>query len=237
MRIDQRERLLRKQLRKLLPVNKDDLTAIEAISAQGYPTVQPILLDLLKWIRDESWPVAKPTREFLVTIGPRLAPQVREVLGSRSDSLKAEVLRQIVSEWPSEAVRGLSDQLFLIATDGQSWGADLLALRLLAQHRIGDPKWITDWLQFKRQHHEKRLSEIAEIRRMLAVKQRVRVEGSIPWRLTKFPRFLSGMSRSCPPCCRLFATETPTDPILIPLGTHQKGGEVIQPAPSRVQRK
>jgi uncharacterized protein DUF5071 len=167
VRIDQPERLLRKQLRKLLPVNKDDLPAIEAITARGYPAVQPILLDLLKWIRDESWPVAKPTREFLATIGPRLAPQVREILGSRSDSLKAQVLQQIVSEWPTEAVRGLSDQLFLIATDGQSWGADLLALRLLAQHRIGDPEWITGWLQFKREHHQKRLSEIAEIRRML----------------------------------------------------------------------
>jgi hypothetical protein len=166
VRIDQRERLLRKQLRKLLPANKDDVAAIEAIKAHGYPAVQPILLDLLKWIREESWPVAKPTREFLLTIGPRLAPQVREVLGSRSDSLKAAVLG-LVNEWPAEDVRGLSDQLFLIATDGQSWGADLLALRLLAQHRIGDPEWITGWLEFKREHHEKRLAEIAEIRRML----------------------------------------------------------------------
>jgi hypothetical protein len=167
VRIDQRERLLRKQLRKLLPVNKDDVAAIETIKAHGYPAVQPILLDLLKWIRQESWPVAKPTREFLMTIGPRLAPEVREVLGSRSDSLRAVVLGQVVSEWPSEDVRGLSDQLFLIATDGQSWGADLLALRLLAQHRIGDPEWILGWLEFKKEHHEKRLSEIAEIRLML----------------------------------------------------------------------
>ena len=167
MRIDQRERLLRKELRKLLPVNKNDVGAIEAIAAHGYPAVQPILLDLLKWIRDESWPVAKPTCEFLATIGPRLAPQVREVLGSRDDSWKAVVLRRIVSEWPSDDVRGLSDQLFLIATHGQSWGADLLALRLLAQHGIGDPEWITGWLEFKREHHEKRLSDIAEILRML----------------------------------------------------------------------
>jgi hypothetical protein len=167
VRIEQRERLLRKELRKLLPVNKDDVAAIEAITAYGYPAVRPILLDLLKWIRDESWPVAKPACEFLGTIGPRLAPQVREVLGSRNDSLKAVVLRRIVSEWPSDDVRGLSDQLFLIATDGQSWGADLLALRLLAQQRIGDPEWITGWLEFKREHHEKRLSEIAEILRML----------------------------------------------------------------------
>ena len=94
MRIDQQQRLVRKELRKLLPANKDDVAAIEAIAAHGYPAVQPILLDLLKWIRDESWPVAKPACEFLVSIGPQLAPEVLEVLGSRDDVLMAVVLRQ-----------------------------------------------------------------------------------------------------------------------------------------------
>ena len=158
MRINQRERLARNEIRKMLPLNKDDVAAIEAIAARAYPAVQPILPDLLKWIRQDSWPVAKPIREFLFTIGPRLAPQVREALGSQDDSLKAVVLRRIVGEWPGDDVRGLSDQLFLIATDGQFWGADLLALRLLARHRIGDPAWIAGWLEFKRRHHEARLS-------------------------------------------------------------------------------
>jgi hypothetical protein len=167
VRIDQQQRLLRKELRKLLPANKDDVAAIAAIAARGYPAVQPILLDLLKWIRQESWPVAKPACEFLVSIGPRLAPEVQEVLGSRDDFLKAAVLREIVSQWPSEDVRQLSPQLFLIATDGQSWGADLLALRLLVQHGIGDPEWIVGWLEFKREHHEKRMADIAEILRRL----------------------------------------------------------------------
>ena len=163
MRIDQQQRRLRKELRNLLPANKDDVEAIRAIAAHGYPAVQPILLDVLKWIRDESWPVANPASEFLVSIGPRLAPEVLQVLGSRDDALKAVVLRRIVSAWPSEDVSGLSSRLFLIATDGQSWGADLLALRLLAQHGIGDPDWISGWLEFKREHHEKRLVEIEEV--------------------------------------------------------------------------
>jgi hypothetical protein len=169
MRTDHRFRLLRKELRKLLPVNKDDVAAIEAIMALGYPAVEPIVLDLLKWIRQESWPVAKPACEFLVTIGPRLLPQVREVLGSRQrdDSWKADVLRQIVSEWPSDGVRGLEHELSQIAIHGQPWGGDLVALRLLAQHGIGDPEWITGLLEFKRRHHEHSLSEIAEIRRLL----------------------------------------------------------------------
>jgi hypothetical protein len=64
VRIDQQERLLRKELRKLLPVNKDDVAAIETITAHGYPAVQPILLDLLKWIRQEWWPVAKRLANF-----------------------------------------------------------------------------------------------------------------------------------------------------------------------------
>jgi len=167
VRIDQQQRVLRRELRKLLPSDKDDVAAIAAIAGHGYPAVQPILLDLFKWIRIESWPVAKPACEFLVSIGPRLAPEVLHVLGGRDDVLKAVVLREIVSGWSSDDVRSLSSRLFLIATDGQSWGADLLALRLLAQHGIGDAVWIAGWLQFKREHHEKRLADIEEILRLL----------------------------------------------------------------------
>ena len=168
MRIDQQQRLLRKGLRKLLPANKDDVAAIQAIAALGYPAVQPILLDLFKWIRDESWPVARPACEFLVSIGPRLAPEVLEVLGSRDALLKLVVLRQIVSRWSRDDLSSVSSRLFLIATDGQSLGADLVALRLLAQHGMGDSEWMTAWLEFKREHHEKRLADIEEILRMLS---------------------------------------------------------------------
>lgn len=163
MRIDPQQRRRRKELRKLLPANKDDLAAIETIAAQGYPAVEPILPDLLEWIRVESWPVAKPLREFLASIGDGLIPHVHEALGSSDTALRLAVLRHIVSHWPSDHVRSLSSRLFMIATDGQSWGADLLALRLLAQHGIGDPVWIAAWLEFKREYHQHRLGEVAAV--------------------------------------------------------------------------
>lgn len=163
MRLDQPQRLLRKELRKLLPANQDDVAAIEAIAARGYPAVEPILLDLLKWTRHDHWPVAKPAREFLASLGGRLAPEVHEALGSSDAALKAAVLRHIVSQWSSDDVHAVSSRLFMIATDGQSWGADLLALRLLAQHGIGDPEWIAGWLGFKREFHEGRLADIAGV--------------------------------------------------------------------------
>ena len=165
MRLEHQDRLRRKELRKLLPVNKDDVAAIEAVKAQGYPAVQLILLDLLKWIRNDEWPVAKAACEFLATIGPGLAPQVREVFGSSDDVWKAIVLRELVSGWPSDDVRSLSVYLFQIAIHGR-WGSDLVALRVLAKHGIDPPK-IAESLEYKRVHHERRLSEIAEIRRML----------------------------------------------------------------------
>ena len=167
MRGDAGDRLRRKELRKLLPTNKDDLVAVEALVRLGYPAVQPLLHDLLKWIRVESWSVAKPIADFLVIIGPALAPEVGRVLASRDDLWKSAVLKNIVTDWPTDAIRQLSPQLFMIATDGQSCGADLLALRLLARHSVGDPEWITGWLEFKRDHHNARLAEIADILRLV----------------------------------------------------------------------
>ena len=167
MQPDQRERLRRKELRKLLPTDKDDLAAVEALVKSGSAVVQPVLYDLLKWIRVDTWPVAKPICDFLATIGPVLAPEVGKVLASRDDLWKAAVLKNVVDNWPADAIRQLSPQLFMIATDDQSWGADLLALRLLARHRIGESQWITGWLEFKQNHHRARLADIADIRGLI----------------------------------------------------------------------
>jgi hypothetical protein len=97
---------------------------------------------------------------------------VDEALGSSDAGLKTAVLRHIVSQWPSDDVRGVSSRLLMIATDGQSWGADLLALRLLTEHGLGDPEWIAAWLGFKREYHERRLADIAGVLAILESKAR-----------------------------------------------------------------
>jgi hypothetical protein len=96
-----------------------------------------------------------------------LAPEIEEVLGSGDDSLIATVLRDFVSTWQADDVRALASRLLMVATHGNSCGADLLALRLLARHRIGDPEPIADLLAFKRAHDEQRLAEAATILEIL----------------------------------------------------------------------
>ena len=125
----------------------------------------------MKWTRHDHWPVAQPARAFLASLGGQLAPEVHHALGSSDTALKAAVLRHIVTQWPSDDVRGVGSRLLLIATDGQSWGADLLALRLCAEHGIGDPEWIAGWLRFKREYHERRLSDIAGVHDILKSKR------------------------------------------------------------------
>lgn len=166
MGVERGDRQRRKELRTAVPADKNDLAAVEQLTKLGYPAVQPVLYDVMKWIRQPSWPVARPVLEFLVSIGPALTPEVQTVLGSRDDSWKAVVLREIVSGWPATDIVRLSPLLLMIAMDGQS-GADLLALRLLALHRIGAPEWLAGWLEFKQAHHEARLAAIAELRVLL----------------------------------------------------------------------
>ena len=166
MRADQTDRSRLKELRKSLPASKDDVSAVAGLARMGFPAVQPLVPDLLKWTRDGSWPVAKPITNLLVAIGPALVGDLNAALGSRDNRLRTAALR-IAAELPASAIGQLSARLFMVATDGQSWGADLLALELLARHGIGDDTWIEGWLEFKREYHEARLADIAGVRRLL----------------------------------------------------------------------
>jgi hypothetical protein len=130
--------------------------------------VDPILPDILKWIRQSDWPVANPLAAFLVTLGPSLMPHLHKIFSSPKDEeWKAQILRVIVRHWPSQHVAELASYLTMLATHGQSWGVDLQALELLARHGLAEPEWIASWLDFKRDFHQRQLHEIASIRNIL----------------------------------------------------------------------
>ncbi|MBN8422085.1 MAG: DUF5071 domain-containing protein [Verrucomicrobia bacterium] len=66
----------------LVPKHKsDNATARLAVQA-GYPAVEPVLYELLEWIQDYNWPVARELFDFLASIGAPLAPHIRRVFAS-----------------------------------------------------------------------------------------------------------------------------------------------------------
>ncbi len=64
----------------LVPKHKSDNETAQLAIQAGYPAVEPILDELLEWLKDCNWPVATDLYPFLSSIGAPLAPHIRCIL-------------------------------------------------------------------------------------------------------------------------------------------------------------
>jgi hypothetical protein len=118
------------EIRSLLPQHKFDLERANEIVARGYPAVAPVIPELIAWLRDYNWPVARIIAPFLVTIGAPLQPDIRRVLQSEDDIWKYWVLSCVVAESPAlaEALRDDLERLAATPTTGEAAeGVDAVA--------------------------------------------------------------------------------------------------------------
>jgi hypothetical protein len=60
--------------------------------------VRPIIPDLLIWLQDMNWPVARPVANYLVTIKEYMTFEILEVLKGDDDLWKYWVLLEFYSE-------------------------------------------------------------------------------------------------------------------------------------------
>lgn len=91
-------------LKELIPRAKFDYERANAAVEAGYPTVEPILPELLEWIQDMNWPIAQILAPFLATICEPLIPHIRNIFDSDDDIWKYWVLQEIVAESPKLAL-------------------------------------------------------------------------------------------------------------------------------------
>lgn len=124
------------EMTHLLPVDKHDLSKAEAIVALGYPAVGALLPELIAWMQDINWPVAKVLTPFLAGIGEPLAPHLQMIFESEDHVWKYWVLDKLVAPSPRLAV-ALEPSLLRMALDpspGESdEGVDEIARRILAK--------------------------------------------------------------------------------------------------------
>jgi len=99
----------------LLPKDKHDITQAEVLVALGFPQIEPILPEILEWVQDMNWPVARIFQPFLSAIGAPLAPFIRVVLFSDDETWKYFVIGNIVGE-SMELARALRAELERLAT-------------------------------------------------------------------------------------------------------------------------
>jgi hypothetical protein len=92
-----------------LPVDKHDTEKAEALVALGYPAISSVLPDLLEWIQDGNWPVARVISPFLKNVGAPLATHVRTIFQGNDDTWKYSVLYGLVGESKELAIELVVD--------------------------------------------------------------------------------------------------------------------------------
>jgi len=85
-------------VKSLVPRTKMDVERAEAAVAVGYPAVAPILPELLEWLQDMNWLVAKTLAPFLASIGSPLIPHISYILETDDEIWKYWILYQIMGE-------------------------------------------------------------------------------------------------------------------------------------------
>lgn len=105
------------ELSELLPKDKFDLERATALVSIGYPTVAPILPELLEWIQDMNWPVARIIATFLASIGKPLTEEVRRILQTQDHLWKYWVLLSVVARSPELAATLYPDLVKIVEGD------------------------------------------------------------------------------------------------------------------------
>jgi hypothetical protein len=101
---------MQNDIRALIPQNKFDTERAEQAVAAGYPAVEPILPELLEWIQDCNWPVARVLAPFLGSIGTPLIPHIRNILATDDTMWKYWTLTYLVRNSP-DVVAALREDL------------------------------------------------------------------------------------------------------------------------------
>jgi Domain of unknown function (DUF5071) len=86
------------ELLALMPVKKLDTEKAEAIVALGFPMVEPVLDEILVWMQDIYWPVARIFQPFLANIGTPLTPHIQAILKTDDDVWKYWVVQEIIGK-------------------------------------------------------------------------------------------------------------------------------------------
>ena len=100
----------------MLPKDKFDINAIEQLRNKDAQQVIPLLPQMLEWIQDMNWPVAKPMVELLLNYPNEITPLVANVLWGEDDMWIYGCLIELVPKLPFYSKLVLFDVVEQIAS-------------------------------------------------------------------------------------------------------------------------
>lgn len=79
-------------IQDLIPKDKHDLETAEQLKNYTYDELKEIIPDLLEWLQDINWPVAKPVSDYLKSIHSEITDELLFVLKSDDGAWKYWVI-------------------------------------------------------------------------------------------------------------------------------------------------
>ncbi|NHZ78695.1 DUF5071 domain-containing protein [Massilia sp. CCM 8695] len=98
-----------------VPTDKHDLAAVQAAMAAGWPAIAPVVPDLLAWMQDPNWPLARTLAPLLASLGAPLAPAIRQILDGDDAIWKHNLIFRVVAPSPT-LLQALAADLHRLAT-------------------------------------------------------------------------------------------------------------------------
>jgi hypothetical protein len=97
-----------------LPTDKADVATADALADADPARLGPYIVELLDWLQDGNWPVARPIAVALSRCGMALVNPVRHILGSDDDIWKYWVISRLLGDVDREVWRALEPDLLRI---------------------------------------------------------------------------------------------------------------------------
>jgi hypothetical protein len=123
-----------------IPKDKFDIAAIELAGQIGFPALNPILPDLLKWVQDINWPVARETAALLSNSGLEILPHIKAILSSDDGIWKYWTIDHVIRNASSDVLFELCDDLMRLienpTQDDQREEVNAIALSILTTREI-----------------------------------------------------------------------------------------------------
>lgn len=140
----------RRELLRLMPRDGKDSAGATRIAELGYPSVGPVLPDIVRWLRVAESPVADTFAAFLADIGEPAAEVIAwRGLHPENCWARHRILCHVLPRWPEAALQRIAFMLTTTATQPDAYDNDLRAVEILARHRLADLEWLGGWLEFK----------------------------------------------------------------------------------------
>jgi hypothetical protein len=159
----------RRELLRRMPANANDEAAARDVAVLGWPAIEPVLPDVLRWLRVPESPVADVFVELLASIGEPIAHVVAwRGLHPANPWVRHRLLCDVLPRWSDAAVGSLSDMLTTTATQPDLHDNDVRALELLARRKLADAAWLRDWCRFREEQASRRAARLRAVAQSLA---------------------------------------------------------------------